>query len=484
MEAEKVFAGIMDKDPGCVMAYWGAAMSNFHPLWAPPSQAELKKGASIIAVGRTAADDQVSRASEYLEAIAVIYDDYASLDHATRLKKFEAASQKIYEKYPEDKEAAIFYALALRSTSDPADKSFVNQKKAAEVLNSLLAAEPNHPGITHYLIHTYDYPELADLALAAARKYASIAAASAHAQHMPSHIFTRLGLWDESVQSNLQSISAAQCYAQNIKATGHWDEELHGMDYLVYAYLQQGDDVKALEQLNYLNTITEVFPENFKVAYAFASIPARYAVERKDWAAAASLQATQTDLPWDNYPWEKANLCLSRLLGAVHLNKLPDANKELEQIQGLQTRLAEAKRPYEANLVLIQCKIGQGMVSFMKGQKAEAVRLLAEAADMEDATEKHSVTPGEIIPARELLADLYLEMGDNAHALQAYEEDLDRHPNRFNGLLGAAQSLEKMGNAKGAKPYYERLLSISASATGKRKDALMVKARGLLVSIP
>ncbi len=482
MEAEKVFARVMDKDPGCVMAYWGAAMSNFHPLWAPPSQAELKKGSSIIAVGRTALGGEGGRESDYLEAIATIYDDYSTLDHPTRLKKFELASQKIYEKYPEDKEAAIFYALALRSTANPSDKAFTNQKKAGEILNSLLVAEPNHPGITHYLIHTFDYPELADLALPAARKYASIAAASAHAQHMPSHIFTRLGLWDESVQSNLQSISAAQCYAQNIKATGHWDEELHGMDYLVYAYLQQGDDVKALEQLNYLNTITEVFPENFKVAYAFASIPARYAVERKDWAAAASLQPTQADLPWDKYPWEKANLCLTRLLGAVHMNKLADAKKELAQLQELQGRLSEAKRNYEANLVLIQVKIGKGWIRLKENQEAEGITLLYEAAAMEDATEKHSVTPGEIIPARELLADMLFEFGDYGRALEVYEADLQRHPNRFNGLYGAALALERMGNAMAAKPYYERLLSISASASGKRKDALVMKTKGMLAS--
>ena len=223
-EAEKVFARVIDADPQCLMAYWGVAMCNFHPLWSPPTPSDLEKGSKTIALARTL-ENISDRESDYLEAIAAIYDQWDQLDYRTRTLKFEKASEKIYQRYPEDKEAAIFYALALRATADPTDKSFRNQKKAGEILNSILAGEPNHPGITHYIIHTYDYPELAELALPAARKYASIAAASAHAQHMPSHIFTRLGLWDESIHSNITSISAAQCYAQNMGIKGHWDDQ-------------------------------------------------------------------------------------------------------------------------------------------------------------------------------------------------------------------------------------------------------------------
>ncbi|MFZ6012585.1 MAG: hypothetical protein ACOYXT_19735, partial [Bacteroidota bacterium] len=253
----------------------------------------------------------------YIEAIAAIYDDWAKIDHGTRLQKYLQASQKIYERYPEDNEAAIFYALALRAAADPADKSFKNQKKAGEILNKLFLNQPNHPGIAHYIIHTYDYPELATLALPAARQYATIAAASAHAQHMPSHIFTRLGLWDESITSNTNSISAAQCYAEKTQLKGHWDEELHGLDYLIYAYLQKADDDKAREQFQYLKTITNVFPLNFKDAYSFAAIPTRYALERKDWKEAASLSLNPADFPWEKFYWEKGNLYLGRVLGAV-----------------------------------------------------------------------------------------------------------------------------------------------------------------------
>jgi len=317
-EAEKIFAKVIDVDPECVMAYWGIAMCNFHPLWSPPSQTDLQKGYKVVTLARSIVTDTSTRESDYLEAIATIYDQWETLDHKTRVLKFEKASENIFKKYSDDNEAAIFYALALRASADPTDKTFHNQKKAGEILNAIFAKEPNHPGIAHYIIHTYDYPELAELGLPAARKYASIASASAHAQHMPSHIFTRLGLWDESIQSNINSISAAQCYAQNMNIKGHWDEELHGMDYLVYAYLQKADDDNALEQMKYLNTITEVFPQNFKDAYSFASMPVRYALERKDWGEASKLELNSSIFQWDKFQWEKANVSFGKLLGAVH----------------------------------------------------------------------------------------------------------------------------------------------------------------------
>jgi len=466
-DAEKVFAKVIDEDPECVMAYWGVAMCNFHPLWAPPSQTDLQKGSSIITLARSL-ESKSTRESDYLEAIATIYDQWDKLDHHARALKFEKASEKIYEKYPDDNEAAIFYALALRATASPSDKSFQNQKKAGEILNKIFEKEPDHPGIAHYIIHTYDYPELARLALPAARKYASIAAASAHAQHMPSHIFTRLGLWDESIQSNINSISAAQCYAQNMGIKGHWDEELHGLDYLLYAYLQEAKDDKAMEQIEYLKTISEVFPINFKEAYAFAAMPTRFALERKDWAEAVQLELKPANFPWEKFPWEKANVNFGRLLGAVHLRKLADAKNELKQLQLIHDKLNEAKDSYRANLLLIQIKTSEGWIKFAEGQKADALSLMSSAADMEDSTEKEPVTPGEVIPARELLGDMYLEMGEPAKALEAYEADLKRHPNRFNGLYGAGRAAEKSGNTKKALQYYKQLVAFTSSSDHKR----------------
>jgi tetratricopeptide (TPR) repeat protein len=456
-EAEKVFAKVIDEDPGCIMAYWGAAMCNFHPLWSPPTPAELAKGARIIEAARDIVTDKSSRESDYIEAIATIYDDWKTIDHRKRVAKFEDATEKIFEKYPGDKEAAVFYSLALNAAADPADKTFERQKKAAAILNKMFADDPNHPGIAHYLIHTYDYPEIATLGLDAARKYASIAAASAHAQHMPSHIFTRLGLWDEAIKSNASSVSAAQCYAQNIGVTGHWDEELHGLDYLTYAYLQRGRYDEALKQVEYLKTIKEIFPENFKVTYAFASVPARYAVERRDWATAATLELHKGNFSWDKYFWERSNITFARLLGAVHIGDLTAAKNELTQLQSNYDNLVKLNENYKASLVLIQAKTGEGWILLKEGNKAEAIRLMTEAADQEDRTSKHPVTPGEIVPARELLADMYLEMKDYKNALIAYEADLARHPNRYNGLQGAAMAAEKAGDSKKRDDYREQV---------------------------
>jgi len=469
-EAEKVFAKVIDQDPACVWGYWGAAMSNFHPMWAPPTPDELKKGSKIIALARSIIREKSSRESDYLEAIATIYDQWDSLDHRTRLTKFEKACSKIFEKYPGDSEAAIFYSLALTAAANPSDKSFGNQKKAGEILGKVFARQPNHPGVAHYIIHTYDYPELAKLALPTARQYASIAPASAHAQHMPSHIFIRLGLWDESIQSNLKSISAAQCYAESMKMSGHWDEELHGIDYVVYAYLQQAQDEKALEQLEYLNTIDEVSPPNFKVAYAFAAIPARYALERKDWTSAMNLELKPSGFPWEKFLWEKANIHAARLLGAVHSKKLTEARSELNNLEEIHKKLTESNESYQANLVLIQIKASRAWIKLAEGQRTDAVALMTEAADMEDATAKHPVTPGEVIPARELLGDMYLKINEPAKALKSYEANLATHPNRFNGLYGAGMAAEKSGDLKKALQFYNQLPGITNPSGGNRQE--------------
>lgn len=441
-EAEKVFAKVIDEDPECLMAYWGVAMSNFHPLWAPPTKSELEKGSATIKLAR-ALKNNSQRESDYLEAVATLYDNWDKLSHRERLLKFEAASGKTYTAYPEDKEAAIFYALALRAASDPTDQTFAKQKKAGEILNALFPNEPNHPGVAHYLIHTYDYPELAELALPAARKYASIASTSAHALHMPSHIFTRLGLWDESITSNTNSITAAKCYAENSGIKGHWDEELHGLDYLVYAYLQQGNDAKAKEQVEYLRGVDKVFPVNNKIAYTFAAVPTRFALERKDWKAARELSLNE-NFQWENFPWERSIVSFGKVLGAVHSGDMKLAGAALGELSANHQALV-GKNDYEANQVMIQLKAAEGWIQFAKGNKAEAVKLMTESADMEDATEKHPITPGEVIPARELLGDLLMELKEYKKALEAYEVDLKRHQGRLNGLLGAVAAAEKTG---------------------------------------
>jgi len=450
-EAEKMFAKVIDQSPDCAMAYWGVAMSNFHPLWAPPSPDELKKGAQAVEIARSI-NNKTKRESDYIEAIAKFYENAEKLDHRSRVLNFEKAMESIYKIYTGDKEAIVFYALALNAAADPTDKTYSNQRKAFGLLNQIFEKEPLHPGIAHYIIHNYDYPELAEMALPAARKYANIAPASAHAQHMPSHIFTRLGFWDECIKSNLDAASSAVCYAEKAQIKGHWDEELHCLDYLVYAYLQKKEDAFAKQQLDYLQSINEVSPPSFKVAYAFAAIPARYALERKDWKQAAGLNIHPLNFPWNNFPWQKAIFHFAKLLGNVHLDKIDAAEKELVILKSLyDTLVIQKNKAIESAQVSVQIKASEAWIEFKKGNNEKALELMRAAAMAEDAMEKHPVTPGAVTPARELLGDLLLEMNQPMLALEAFELDLKKNPNRRNGLYGAAIAAQRIGNKPQSK---------------------------------
>lgn len=457
-EAEKMFSRIIDSAPGCAMAYWGVAMCNFHPLWFPPTPHELQKGNNAIQVARSI-KEKTKRESEYIEAIGKFYEHADQLGHKSRVLNFEKAMEKIYQDYPSDAEATIFYALALDAAADPSDKSYTNQRKAFALLQPIFEKEPLHPGIAHYIIHNCDYPGLAELALPAARKYASIAPASAHAQHMPSHIFTRLGLWDECIQSNLVSVSAAKCYAEKAKIKGHWDQELHGMDYLVYAYLQKGQDNLALQQLSYMETINEAYPVNAIAAYAFAAVPARCILERKMWKEAAALSLHPANFPWEKFPWQEAIIHFARSLGAVNRNSLDEAKAEGDTLKILYTKLAkQADKTAEAAQVAVQIMASDAWVQYKEGNNEKGLQLMQEAANMEDSKEKHPVTPGEIAPARELLGEMLLQMNKPSLALDAFETDLETRPNRFNALYGAGVSSERAGNKEKATFYFKKFL--------------------------
>jgi len=434
-ESEKVFAGIIGRAPGCAMAYWGVAMCNFHPLWEPPTKADLKKGGEAVDIARSITATSAHE-SAYIDAVAAYYKDWdKDIPFRVRAAAFEKAMERLYRKYPADGEAAIFYALALDAAASPGDKSYIKQRAAGNILNALYKSQPNHPGIIHYIIHTYDYPGIADMGLAAARRYAEVAPSSAHALHMPSHIFTRLGLWDDCIRSNKASVAAAQCYAQSAGIRGHWDEELHGIDYLIYAYLQKGDTRAAEEQLRYLDTIREFYPANLKVAYTLAAAPARVALETRDWAAAATL-SLHPGLLWEKFPWQEAINHFARLLGNVHLGKAEAAQSELVRLGQLYDVLVKQNETYRAGQVAIQMKAGEAWIRFAAGKKTEAMQLMKLAADMEDSTSKHPVTPGEVLPARELYADMLLENKEYVTALREYEEVLQRSPNRLNSLHG------------------------------------------------
>ncbi|HEY4323323.1 MAG TPA: hypothetical protein VGN20_05035 [Mucilaginibacter sp.] len=473
-EAEKVFAKIIDEAPGCAMAYWGVAMCNYHPLWTPPSGPELKKGAKAIEIAQSISQKS-TRETDYINAISVFYKDWDKIDYKTRCISFEKGMEKLYTKYPDDKEAAIFYALALDAAADPTDKSFKNQRKAGSILNALYPYEPNHPGIAHYIIHTYDYPELAALALPMARKYALIAPSSAHALHMPSHIFTRLGLWDECIRSNIASVASARCYAETVGIKGHWAQELHGLDYLVYAYLQKGENKLAKEQWEYLKTIDNVYPIDFAGAYAFAAIPSRYLLENKLWNEAADLKIHPDNFPWKNFPWQVAIVHFTRLMGSIHIGQINSAESELKTLNAIYDTLTQQKDSYKANQVLIQIKMSEAWIQFKKGKNGEALTLMNLATDMEDKTEKHPVTPGEVIPARELLGDMLMQMNKPNEALAAYELDLKKHPNRFNGVYGAGLAAEKSQNVKKTTSYYKQLLAIVSPASSDRPELVSIK---------
>lgn len=434
-EAEKVFAQIIDSNPGCAMAYWGVAMSNYHPLWAPPSQDELAKGAKALEIARSL-NTKSQRESDYISALSVFFRNYQTETHASRSKAYEVAMENLYRKYTDDKEAAIFYALALNANADPTDKTFTNQKKAGSILINLYPNEPNHPGVVHYIIHTFDSPEFAAQGLEAAQRYASVAPSSAHALHMPSHIFTRLGLWEEAAASNFASMNAAKCYAESAGISGHWDEELHALDYLVYAYLQQGKKDSAKQLVDYLHTMTEVNPVNFKVAYAYAAVPSRYVLENRLWKEASNLPLYPENINWEKYPWQKAIYHFTRVLGAAHIQNIPAAKKDLKKLQNLYDTLVAKKENYQADQVDIQLKAAEAWIAFKEGKNEEALKLMQFAAEKEDLTAKHPVTPAEVLPAKELLGDMLFAMKRYKEAAEAYEQNLKKNPERLNGKSG------------------------------------------------
>nr|MBA3572008.1 hypothetical protein [Pyrinomonadaceae bacterium] len=392
-EAEKVFTEVTVTDPRCGMGYWGIAMSNYHSIWAPPTAAELQKGLSAIEKAKSAGV-RTQRERDYIAAIEVFYKDADKLDHRTRTFAYSEAMERLYRRDPSDREAGVFYALTLIATGMMAnDKSYDSEKKAAQILNRVLAHAPQHPGVTHYLIHSYDYPALAHLALPAARSYAKIAPASAHAQHMPSHIFTRLGLWQEGIRSNLDAKAAAKAYAVRNRMSGVWDEQFHAMDYLAYAYLQGAQDKQAWGVLDELNKIQRAEPETFKVAYAFTAIPARYALERRQWNEAAKLPlpaGTLGAFPWQRFRWAEAHIHFARAIGAARTGDAASARQEVEKLAAIRQALVEVKGDYDwAKQVEIESQVASAWLAHAEGKHEESLRLMRAAAALDDATEKH-----------------------------------------------------------------------------------------------
>lgn len=479
-QAEARFTQAAAADPGCAVAHWGVAMSKYHPLWAPPTAKELEQATAALAAAR-AAGARSKREQDYIAALETFYRDAGRVDHRTRVFAHEAAMEKLHASYPDDREAAVFYALSLMASGlQDKDPGFAKEKKAAAILNRVLVLEPDHPGVAHYVIHSFDYPPLAELALPAARRYASIAPASAHAQHMPSHIFTRLGMWDESVASNLKSAEAAKAQARAKGMPGAWEAQLHAMDYLAYAYLQMGRDGDAQKLLAELNTIERADPPAFQIAYAATAIPARLVLERRQWREAAAVELHENVrgfAPIAKFPWAGAHIHFARAIGAARSGNSAAARAEVAKLREAEEAITVPAGTYDwRTQVSIERQIAEGWLAQAEGRSDEALRLMRAAADLDDATEKHPVTPGAVLPAREQLGELLLELGRPAEALPAFEASLKRAPRRLAGLYGAARAARLAGDSAHAARYYGQLAELTRSGDAARPEVREARA--------
>jgi len=474
-QAEKAFGEVAAADPSCAMAHWGVAMSVYHPIWAPPTPAEIERGQEAVAKAKAAAAP-TARERDYVAAIEAFFRDADTADHRTRAVAYEKAMEGVHLRHPDDREAAIFYALALLGTAPPADKTYANQKKAGAILNRVLPAQPDHPGVAHYLIHSFDYPQLADLALPAARSYSKIAESSPHALHMPSHIFVRLGLWDDAIRSNMESAAAARAHVEKTLPGARSFDELHAIDYLAYAFLQQGRDAKAREMVESIRTVQKLDNPQFAAAYALAAVPARYALERGQWAEAAALEVGPSFFPWATFPYAEAITHFARAVGAARSGDAGRAREAVERLEALHKAAVDAKIGYWPAQIEIQRRAAAGWLARAEGRNDEAARLLKEAADLEASTDKHPVTPGAVLPAREMYADLLLELGRPAEALAEYEAAVAIAPNRSYPLAGAVRAADAAGQREKARSHYATLEKVTAQGDGARPELTQLKA--------
>jgi hypothetical protein len=430
----RTFNEVLAADSTCAMAQWGIALSRWSNPMAPGNRsvAQLQQGKLAVDAATRLATRASERERGYIGAVGMLYDDYEHKDQRTRVVAYERAMNELVMRQPADTEALIFYAIALAASAPPTDKTYANQLKAGGILEPLWVKLPDHPGLAHYIIHTYDNPALADKARAAAQRYASIAPSAAHALHMPSHTFTRVGMWEESVNTNNRSMKVAL-------STGSIAEALHASDYAMYAYLQMGKDSEAKTIVDGLpalaarfdaNAVTGAAPGSAGV-FALAAIPARWVLERRAWAEAAALEPEASA-----YPYTEAMTYLARSLGASHSGDLAKSRNSIDSLASIQQRLSAKGEAYWAEQVAIQNLEARAWLDFAERRESSALTLMREAVTREDATEKSAVTPGPLAPARELLGDMLMELKRGAEARVEYRETLRKEPNRRHALLG------------------------------------------------
>ena len=467
-QGEKAFREVLERDPSCAIANWGIATILIGNTFAGNATAQdAQKAKEAIQRGRLIGA-KTERERYYIEAIAEYYDRFGDRPHSARMKSLADAFEVVAKRFPKDDEAQIFYAIYLTATQSPNDKTFADTLKAAQILEPQFKKHPDHPGVAHYLIHSYDYPPIAEKGLSAAKRYADIAPSAPHALHMPSHIFTRVGAWQASVATNRRSVEAAM--AEKEAAGG-----LHAMDYMVYAHLQLAHDMDAGSIMQKALNVTGMSASNIGAAYALAAIPARVALERGMWKEAA-----QVELRTSKFPQTDAMPHFARALGAARTGDAAGAEKEVQELERIVAGLKAAKNDYWATEVEVQRLSAAAWTAYAKGAHDEALTLMRSAADLEDKSEKHAVTPGRLVPARELLGEMLLEMKRPADALKEFETSGKQDPNRFRGLYGAGKAAALAGDQAKARTYYEKLLALAKNADTERpelKDAKMFLAQ-------
>ena len=470
--AAETFTKVLAADPSCAIAHWGIAMCQWgNPFGGIKTGPLLERGRDAAEKG-LATGSPTPRERAYIAAVSELYKEAATVPHRARTLAYAKAMEAVQRDNPQDVEAKIFYALAVNQTALTTDKTYAAQLQAAQILEPLWTKYPDHPGLPHYIIHAYDHPPLAPKALEAARKYAVIAPSAPHALHMPSHTFTRVGYWKDSVETNIKSEQTA--LKQNVIG-----EALHAMDYQTYAYLQMAQDQRAKAVLDRLAaTLAKLDPNAMGGAaapvagfYARNAIAARYALERGMWAEAAVLQPQPS-----SFPQVDAITHYARALGLARSGKPADAKADVDKLTALHDALAAAKDPYWTEQVDIQRQNASAWIAFAEGRKDEGLALMRKAADAEDATDKSAISPGPIAPARELLGEMLLEAGNAKDALVAFEATMKKEPNRFRGAYGAARAAEAMGNKAAAAKYYRQVLEIAKDADNQRPELKKAKS--------
>jgi tetratricopeptide (TPR) repeat protein len=468
-EAERVFDKVIEKTPDCFWGHWGKGMTFIHPLWNdPPSEERLKQGWDLAQQALKLAKNE--KETSYGKALAAYYENGSQKTDKERLIAFNENWKSGHHANPKDIEVKAFYALTLIAIADPSDQTYTNQMKAGTIAEEIMQEIPDHPAAFHYRIHAYDYPGLSDKALEVAKTYGTIAPQIPHALHMPSHIFTRLGMWQESIDWNTKSAARAFEMKVGNAISGQY---FHALDYMIYAYLQQGQDEKAKSLIAEMRGVQGAVQVHGTTAYTLASSESRYFLERQRWSEAANMTIQSNNFDWAKFPEYEVLHHFAKGMGAARNGKADIAEAELKTMDELQQKI---KNPYWGNQTEIQKNIVKSWLAFAKGDKKSAIDLMKTASEMEWSTQKSPITPGELLPAREMFGDMLMQMNKPKEALEQYELSLQRSPRRLNTIFGAASAAEKAGDATKAKTYYQQLLEVAPNADANLEIAQKAKS--------